>query len=1152
MPIIKRPQERTVPVGGQISPTSGARAAAAGAGIGQVLSQAGSQLVSRGVGIKQAAEQTIGAALGALNSSVENAMFTEKLNQANLTFAQQAQGRLTQIKDSDGNPTFNTLPKDIGNIGKAIRDDIGKTIPNPNVRQRFNHSFDRHVGNQQIRSLSEQRRQQLQYIQSNLSTGVQSLVTQAGADDPANRNYYMNQIDNIVQQAQNNGAITPNQAAGLTNGARRQILFNMYNNIIDQNPADGASILSQNSAADLGMDDQQHQNLQDIARAALRDVDTDAQQKQTSDANVNDEIKNLTASQMQIGIDGNTIGEKDIVIAKSNGHITDTQFESLLRSHKKVSNARLREAKRLADISTSIKNNEPLTQYKPSDVSKHFKRRIDLQTQNGQPPNLLQKAGIAAQYNGPVKPMVTEIQFGLKNGNTQQGIEALRAYEFLKEKRPVTISGLDRDSQAIAASAAELLQHTNLSEADAFNQAKSDVLNRDDEVVKLRRTKFRKEPAYKPENLNETINELLGRDNLIGGTFVSDQDALTIKGLLEDAYTRTGDMDKANRMVQAQLQNTFGESGVNKKSSFLVDKNQIMFAPPELATGIPSDKLRTQLENDVASVLPEGVTSDDVVIKSDSLTRQPNAPLSYTVMYRDRFGVERFLTDDQGNNFRWSPDPKAIMEKDRQARIDEAVFEQGVTKEVRSRVEALGDEATHPFKGGVRRQDVEAEVTGRQALDKTAPAVGPTDESNPADVARDATAGTQALEDANAPAVVNPEKVIARDPVTKQNVKGSPGLARAIENKGAKTHTEIAKSFLGKNEQQNADTLAQFFKSSMGRTVNPQKTPWCAAFANSVLQAGGTEGTGSLMAKSFLKWGTPTDTPKEGDIVVIHRTNDPALGHVGFFAGFDSKGDIRILGGNQKDQVSVQSYPKERLAGYRTPPKAAQIQKVYKERLPEASQGPSELNTGPQGAEQAPATPEGAPTANSPESSLGSVSAQFESGGKGPGTISSGRGDPGGKSYGTHQLASKTGTLQAYIKQSKFKDEFKGLVPGSTKFDAKWKELANNPEFGQDQFKFIKEKHFDPVRKKATDSGIIQSRAVDEALFSIGVQHGRAKSIVARAARRLGPNASEQETVKVLFDERRQYVKRIKLPAATRKSLLNRYDREEKQILGLI
>jgi hypothetical protein len=78
------------------------------------------------------------------------------------------------------------------------------------------------------------------------------------------------------------------------------------------------------------------------------------------------------------------------------------------------------------------------------------------------------------------------------------------------------------------------------------------------------------------------------------------------------------------------------------------------------------------------------------------------------------------------------------------------------------------------------------------------------------------------------------------------------------------------------------------------------------------------EGTGKLNARSFLEWGTNVEKdPKKGDVVVISRGSEPWMGHVGFFNGFDSNGDIQIVGGNQGDAVSIKTYKADRLLGFR-------------------------------------------------------------------------------------------------------------------------------------------------------------------------------------------------------------------------------------------
>jgi uncharacterized protein (TIGR02594 family) len=152
----------------------------------------------------------------------------------------------------------------------------------------------------------------------------------------------------------------------------------------------------------------------------------------------------------------------------------------------------------------------------------------------------------------------------------------------------------------------------------------------------------------------------------------------------------------------------------------------------------------------------------------------------------------------------------------------------------------------------------------------------------------------------------------------------------------------IASSFLGTNERDGRQVLSGFFQKAGGMNLDPATTPWCAAFANSVLKAGGIQGTGSTMARSFLNWGTPTDKPTQGDVVVLRRGSSQTLGHVGFYAGpGDTKGMVKILGGNQGDKVMLKDYPASDVLGYREPPSAHDL-------MPQRQQAPGMPVVNPQ------------------------------------------------------------------------------------------------------------------------------------------------------------------------------------------------------------
>jgi uncharacterized protein (TIGR02594 family) len=105
--------------------------------------------------------------------------------------------------------------------------------------------------------------------------------------------------------------------------------------------------------------------------------------------------------------------------------------------------------------------------------------------------------------------------------------------------------------------------------------------------------------------------------------------------------------------------------------------------------------------------------------------------------------------------------------------------------------------------------------------------------------------------------------------------------------------------------------------TTLGRVS--EKWAWCSSFVNWVMAQAGFEPTRSAAAKSWLKWSggrlldLAKENPRLGDIVVFHRGKS-WQGHVGFYVG-EYGGYIKVLGGNQKDQVSIRNYSRKKLAG---------------------------------------------------------------------------------------------------------------------------------------------------------------------------------------------------------------------------------------------
>jgi len=76
-------------------------------------------------------------------------------------------------------------------------------------------------------------------------------------------------------------------------------------------------------------------------------------------------------------------------------------------------------------------------------------------------------------------------------------------------------------------------------------------------------------------------------------------------------------------------------------------------------------------------------------------------------------------------------------------------------------------------------------------------------------------------------------------------------------------------------------------------------------------------GTRSAAARSWLGFGTKTESPQEGDLVCYERGNNGWSGHIGFL---HKQGVVmnETLGGNQSDQVKISNYPRFAVLGYMT------------------------------------------------------------------------------------------------------------------------------------------------------------------------------------------------------------------------------------------
>jgi uncharacterized protein (TIGR02594 family) len=138
--------------------------------------------------------------------------------------------------------------------------------------------------------------------------------------------------------------------------------------------------------------------------------------------------------------------------------------------------------------------------------------------------------------------------------------------------------------------------------------------------------------------------------------------------------------------------------------------------------------------------------------------------------------------------------------------------------------------------------------------------------------------------------------------------------------------------------------------------------PWCAIFANAMLESAGVTGTRSASSQSFRNHPgfVQLSGPALGALAVYWRgAQDSGLGHVGFYRGEDAS-SVWTLGGNENDMVQIEALPKSSssfgLIGYWWP-KAVPLPVTGAVLMPSGS--PVQVQSPPSDIGAAPATPTG-------------------------------------------------------------------------------------------------------------------------------------------------------------------------------------------------
>lgn len=110
--------------------------------------------------------------------------------------------------------------------------------------------------------------------------------------------------------------------------------------------------------------------------------------------------------------------------------------------------------------------------------------------------------------------------------------------------------------------------------------------------------------------------------------------------------------------------------------------------------------------------------------------------------------------------------------------------------------------------------------------------------------------------------------------------------------------------------------------------ISDDEVPWCSSFINWCAFMAKLERTNNPVARSWMKIGEEVKEPETGDLVILKRGNKSWQGHVGIFINYVDDSLIRVLGGNQNDEVNISVMRCKNVVGYRRLRKEPTLEKI--------------------------------------------------------------------------------------------------------------------------------------------------------------------------------------------------------------------------------
>ena len=653
----------------------------------QGLAQMGAQMISAGRRFQQSNALTMARQVSRMVDAQGEALFREsarahqsallmnKSAEAQESFVQRATERYRHTTDSEGNPTFQNLHSDIGNIGDEVMNDVSSTIIDPAVQRSFKQRFGNYVANQKVSALKRGMQQQVEYGISALDTGLGKLIKSSSADDIDQMGGYEQQGLESLKDAFEGGLISYEDFQRQSQEFSTTLRESTIQNNINSNRQRVREMLDLTSD-ELGLPEEKKQQLLDTLEAAERtDAAEIARAKERQEV---DAVTEETAivENLETRLEAGALREDELLSMK--GKISAPKFSALKAQYTKEAKARQKDLAENRDIAVRIAEGQDISDVTPSKISKlHAYMTEQLADRTGQPVTLQQEAQLAAGIPAPVKGYATKLEQAVKFGDIKNAEDTLAAYTYIKDrKKPTLESSFDNEATAIMEHAELLVERAGIAPKEALAEARNVVTGVDDNQRSIREKLFAKEKAFKVDQIEETAaSSLEGAESFFGTNRISADAVSTFRDFVKEGYTRSGNKDTAVAFASEMMNRTHGVSEVSGSQEY-------MFQPPEkVFPNYTSEQLRDVLVTEATPILPEGVSPDSIGLVADDLTagqvqgnRQATTwVVTYEKTFEDGSTMEMpLINKETGQPIRWSPAGTKVFDDRREQQFQEA------------------------------------------------------------------------------------------------------------------------------------------------------------------------------------------------------------------------------------------------------------------------------------------------------------------------------------------------------------------------------------------------------------------------------------------------------------------------------------------------